>query len=128
MISTMDSLNNSNTSHNTRTMAFKQTLKLQYNDNIIKTFNHSSKLTFKLAKASCHISFLKSCRDFSITPKGLTLSDPLKSCIKRNPFLLPPDSSNSNMITPLQNPYTYPFFSNSRYPLTTPIIMNTYFT
>ena len=80
MISTMDSLNNSNTSHNTHTMSFKQTLKLHYNDNVIKTFNHSSKLAFKLTKASCHISFLKSCRDFSITPKGLTLSDPLKSC------------------------------------------------
>ena len=80
MISTMDSLNNSNTSHNTQTMSFKQTLKLHHNDNVIKTFNHSSKLAFKLAKTSCHISFLKSCRDFSITPKGLTLSDPLKSC------------------------------------------------
>ena len=61
------------------TMSFKQTLKLHYNDNVIKTFNHSSKLAFKLAKVSCHISFLKSCRDFSITPKGLTLTDPLKS-------------------------------------------------
>ena len=80
MISTMDSLNNNNTSHNTQTMSFKQTLKLHHNDNVIKTFNHSSKLAFKLAKTSCHISFLKSCRDFSITPKGLTLSDPLKSC------------------------------------------------
>ena len=80
MISTMDSLNNSNTSHNTQTMSFKLTLKLHHNDNVIKTFNHSSKLAFKLAKTSCHISFLKSCRDFSITPKGLTLSDPLKSC------------------------------------------------
>ena len=80
MISTMDSLNNSNTSHNTQTMSFKQTLKLHHNDNVIKTFNHSSKLAFKLAKTSCHISVFKSCRDFSITPKGLTLSDPLKSC------------------------------------------------
>ena len=80
MISTMDSLNNSNTSHNTQTMSFKQTLKLHHSDNVIKTFNHSSKLAFKLAKTSCHISFLKSCRDFSITPNGLTLSDPLKSC------------------------------------------------
>ena len=61
-------------------MSFKQTLKLHHNDNVIKTFNHSSKLAFKLAKTSCHISFLKSCRDFSIIPKGLTLSDPLKSC------------------------------------------------
>ena len=61
-------------------MSFKQTLKLHHNNNVIKTFNHSSKLAFKLAKTSCHISFLKSCRDFSITPKGLTLSDPLKSC------------------------------------------------
>ena len=80
MISTMDSLNNSNNSHNTQTMSFKHTLKLHHNDNVIKTFNHSSKLAFKLAKTSCHISFLKSCRAFSITPKGLTLSDPLKSC------------------------------------------------
>ena len=80
MVSTMDSLNNSNTFQNTQTMSFKQTLKLHHNDNVIKTFNHSSKLAFKLAKTSCHISLLKSCRDFSITPKGLTLSDPLKSC------------------------------------------------
>ena len=69
----MDPINKSNASHNThtQTMSFEQILKLHYNQNVIKTFNRPSKLAFKLAKKSCHISVLKCFWDFSLTPNVL---------------------------------------------------------
>ena len=38
----------------------------------------TSKSTNKLATYSCHISFLKACREHDIIPRGLRLKNPLK--------------------------------------------------
>ena len=70
----MDNPNNTSTSNNT-----------SYNSHLLHTFGRRTADIFqqcsrgKSSKSSCHISFLKCCRDFGLIPKGLRLKNPASS-------------------------------------------------
>ena len=57
--------------------SFRQSLIYLFGKDDAKLCKSSSQLTQKLASHSCHISFLKTCRDHNLIPKGLRLTDPI---------------------------------------------------
>ena len=59
--------------------SFRHSLIYLFGKDAAKLCKSSSQLTQKLASHSCHISFLKACRDHNIIPKGLRLTDPIKT-------------------------------------------------
>ena len=72
----MDNANNTTTSNNT---SYKSHLQHTYGRRTADIFHQCSKLIGKSSKSSCHISFLKCCRDFGLVPKGLRLKNPVSS-------------------------------------------------
>ena len=58
---------------------FRLSLIYLFSKDAAKLCKSSSQLTQKLASHSCHISFLKACRDHNLIPKGLRLTDPIKT-------------------------------------------------
>ena len=72
----MDNPNNTSTSNNT---SYNSHLLLTYGRRTADIFQQCSKLIGKSSKSSCHISFLKCCRDFGLIPKGLRLKNPASS-------------------------------------------------
>ena len=72
----MDNANNATTSNNT---SYKSHLQHTYGRRTADIFHQCSKLIGKSSKSSCHISFLKCCRDFGLVPKGLRLKNPVSS-------------------------------------------------
>ena len=61
------------------TPSFRHSLIYLLGKDAAKLCKTSSQLTQKLASHSCHISFLKACRDHNLIPKGLRLTDPIKT-------------------------------------------------
>ena len=72
----MDNPNNTSTSNNT---SYNSHLLHTYGRRTADIFQQCSKLIGKSSKSSCHISFLKCCRDFGLIPKGLRLKNPVSS-------------------------------------------------
>ena len=60
-------------------LSYGKTLEILYPHHISNLAKKTSTLTKKMATYSCHISYLKCCRDHDYIPKGLQLSDPVKS-------------------------------------------------
>jgi hypothetical protein len=58
---------------------FNDTLNLLFGPEAPNLAKKSSSLIAKMATYSCHISFLRACRDHSYIPKGLRLSTPVHS-------------------------------------------------
>ena len=75
----MDLPSNNAVSRRTPQPTFNATLNSLFGPNAPSLAKTSSSLTEKMATYSCHISFLKACRDHSYIPKGLRLSTPVQS-------------------------------------------------
>ena len=83
----MDNANNATTSNNT---SYKSHLQHTYGRRTADIFHQCSKLIGKSSKSSCHISFLKCCRDFGLVPKGLRLKKTVPVLIDPKPLLRRP--------------------------------------
>ncbi|KAL5266241.1 hypothetical protein ACHWQZ_G003606 [Mnemiopsis leidyi] len=59
--------------------SFNSTLSSLFGPTAPSLAKKSSHLTERMATYSCHISFLKACRDHAFIPKGLRLSSPITS-------------------------------------------------
>ena len=80
--------------------------------NLAKT---TSILIQKMASYSCHISFLKACRDHHFTPKGLRLPDPVKT--NRSSNIL--NKASTLLLTERLNYYRHHFsITKNNYDLT----------
>ena len=64
-------MDNSHNEPKSNATSFKSHLLQTYGQETSETFKHCSNLVLKASKNSCHVSFLKCCRDFNLTPKGL---------------------------------------------------------
>ena len=64
----------------------------------------------KASKNSCHVSFLKCCRDFNLTPKGLRLKNPVKT--ERSKAII--SKAQSLLLTSELNGHKSTFSSSSK--------------
>ena len=85
--------------------SFNETLNILFGSDAALLAKKSSTLIAKMATYSCHISFLRTCRDHSYTPKGLRLSTPVRS--KRASEVL--NKASSLLLTERLNYYRQQF-------------------
>ena len=103
-------MDNSHNEPKSNATSFKSHLLQTYGQETSETFKHCSNLVLKASKNSCHVSFLKCCRDFNLTPKGLRLKNPMKT--ERSKSII--SKAQSLVLTSELNGYKSTFSSSSK--------------
>ena len=92
--------------------SFRQSLIYLFGKDAAKLCKSSSQLTQKLASHSCHIFFLKACRYHNLIPKGLRLTDPIKT--QRSQQVV--TEASSRLITERLNHFRHDIFQKEEDP------------